>query len=290
MDTSRLRRSRCQTSPLRTGAAPVHRPLSNWHSSAQKTLTLSSRPASAAERCDATHGRRRPPHMRSCLTSALFPQATDSTTAQASAPHPAPAAAPPAAPSATSAAGWSVAAERAVSLSFLCDFYEQRVQPIETGLGRRLTTGEVVARIIIPETQEPSCRYADLSRGSEMHLWDPASGADMWCGGKLCRQRHQHAAPHRYKQAALRKPTQQMTPLSLSQPTMHLRVCTVCLQVHLARLREPLWPARRRSQRPFFRPGRDPSGRFRLAGRVRNKPGPRTASRSAGQRASHAVR
>lgn len=36
---------------------------------------------------------------------------------------------------------WSVAAERAVSLSYLCSFYERLVRPIERNAGRLLTTG-----------------------------------------------------------------------------------------------------------------------------------------------------
>lgn len=88
---------------------------------------------------------------------------------------------PAAADNSAAATTWSQAAERAISLAFLCDFYETRVRPEEAACGKRLSTGEVVARIIIPETQALSCRFSDLPGTPDGSLWDPASGADMWC-------------------------------------------------------------------------------------------------------------
>lgn len=85
------------------------------------------------------------------------------------------AAAAPAAPDT-----WSPAAERAVSLPFLSRFYETHVRPLEQAAGRRLSTGEVVGAVIMPQTQELACRYSDLPGTAEGSLWNPNGGADLW--------------------------------------------------------------------------------------------------------------
>lgn len=74
--------------------------------------------------------------------------------------------------------GWSVAAERGVSLSFLCAFYDRFVRPLERNLGRRLSTAEVVSLVVVPATGSDKCRFADLPAPEgpgPANLWDPAA-------------------------------------------------------------------------------------------------------------------
>lgn len=68
------------------------------------------------------------------------------------------------------------ASQSAVSLAFLEDFYEEHVQKLDD----KLTTGEVVERIIKPATESGPggpCRYVDLDRVDERDVWSPGDDA-----------------------------------------------------------------------------------------------------------------
>ena len=72
-------------------------------------------------------------------------------------------------------------AHGAVTVSFLREFYERKVAPLDAAAGREMTTSAVVEQIILPLTAARRCRYIELpdAAAAPGSTWAPGVGS-MW--------------------------------------------------------------------------------------------------------------